>query len=193
MLSSSISPAYSEYFTVSLDALYQWVGSHHVPHFVISESAELFWMNQAASQLLRNSNDLKLQNGHLRWTGLGEDALATAIAGCAADRTQIVSFPSDGQLAVMRATNLGGGRIGITLGSLDRADRVRELSACFELTRRESLIVNYLIDGRSPEEIGRIGEMSVQTVRTHIKNIYAKIGVASREQFFSRLIPFLVA
>jgi DNA-binding CsgD family transcriptional regulator len=47
-----------------------------------------------------------------------------------------------------------------------------------------------VLDGEAAEGVGiRLG-ITLETVRTHIRNAYVKLGVGSREQMFRLLIPF---
>jgi DNA-binding CsgD family transcriptional regulator len=46
--------------------------------------------------------------------------------------------------------------------------------------------------GRTAEEASHELGVSLETVRTHIKRAYAKLGVCSREGFFHRLTPFVI-
>lgn len=50
------------------------------------------------------------------------------------------------------------------------------------LTAREWEILDQLCDGRSAEEIAALLVVSHETVRSHIKHLYRKLGVHSREQ-----------
>lgn len=50
-------------------------------------------------------------------------------------------------------------------------------SAKFDLTRRESQILSYVVDGMSNKEIAEILEKSVRTVETHRFNIMKKLNV----------------
>ena len=77
---------------------------------------------------------------------------------------------------------------GMFAGVLER--RVRELSSrkrqtgahSQELTERELAVLRLLDGERSNREIGRILYVSPNTVKAHIKSIYRKLGVSSREE-----------
>jgi DNA-binding NarL/FixJ family response regulator len=56
------------------------------------------------------------------------------------------------------------------------------------LTPREAEVVGLLRDGRSNAEIGQILGVSVETVRTHARHIYRKLGVRSRRDL-RRVVP----
>ena len=60
--------------------------------------------------------------------------------------------------------------------------RCAELSARFELSPREAEILVYLARGFSPAYIAKSLVLSVSTVRTHVRNIYRKLGIGKREE-----------
>ena len=52
------------------------------------------------------------------------------------------------------------------------------------LSPRENEVLNNILTGKSPREIAMVLYIEEGTVRTHIKNIYLKLGVHSKEQLF---------
>lgn len=50
----------------------------------------------------------------------------------------------------------------------------------FSLTERENKILELLLKGKCNKEIADITHVSVETVKSHLKNIYRKLGVNSR-------------
>jgi DNA-binding NarL/FixJ family response regulator len=58
----------------------------------------------------------------------------------------------------------------------------------FQLTRRELDVICYLTKGLSDNEIGEKLYISRQTVHTHTKNIYKKLGAKSRIELYRRVI-----
>jgi DNA-binding NarL/FixJ family response regulator len=50
------------------------------------------------------------------------------------------------------------------------------------LTRRESEVLPLLRDGRSNAEIALVLSVGIETIRTHTRNIYRKLGVSSRRE-----------
>jgi DNA-binding CsgD family transcriptional regulator len=58
----------------------------------------------------------------------------------------------------------------------------------FQLSRRELDVIYYLIRGLSDNEIGEKLYISRQTVHTHTKNIYKKLGAKSRIELYRRVI-----
>jgi DNA-binding CsgD family transcriptional regulator len=58
----------------------------------------------------------------------------------------------------------------------------------FQLSRRELDVIYYLTRGLSDNEIGEKLYISRQTVHTHTKNIYKKLGAKSRIELYRRVI-----
>lgn len=69
--------------------------------------------------------------------------------------------------------------------SIDQAFRTFGRAA---LTQRERSVVEYVLKGHSSEAIGAILGIAPGTVRIHRKNIYAKLGIRSQGELFSRFI-----
>jgi DNA-binding CsgD family transcriptional regulator len=77
----------------------------------------------------------------------------------------------------------------VTLSGLSDEKKLETtLQARFQLSRREIDVIYYLTRGLSDDEIGEKLYISRQTVHTHIKNIYKKLGVKSRIELYRRVI-----
>ena len=77
----------------------------------------------------------------------------------------------------------------VTLSDLSDEKKLEAaLQDRFQLSRRELDVIYYLTRGLSDDEIGEKLCISRQTVHTHIKNIYKKLGVKSRIELYRRVI-----
>jgi len=77
----------------------------------------------------------------------------------------------------------------VTLSDLSDEKKLETtLQARFQLSRRELDVIYYLTRGLSDDEIGAKLYISRQTVHTHTKNIYKKLGVKSRIELYRRVI-----
>lgn len=65
-----------------------------------------------------------------------------------------------------------------------------DIASIFGLTPAEASIVKKLMDGARADCIAEDLSISVDTVRTHIRRIYAKMNVQRREQLFSEVAPY---
>ena len=70
-------------------------------------------------------------------------------------------------------------------GEVDVAARCAELAATHGLTARESEILALLCRGRSRPYIAETLYLSENTVRNHVKHIYAKLGIHDRQSLLS--------
>lgn len=101
--------------------------------------------------------------------------LAFGATGCLSKETQgrdivnAIHLASRGMHVLPRSAAAGGGvdKLGME-GS--------------ELTARESEVLELLQDGRTNSEIAEALEIGVETVRTHARSIYRKLGVPSRRE-----------
>jgi DNA-binding NarL/FixJ family response regulator len=78
-----------------------------------------------------------------------------------------------------------------TGGIVDPADRFDYLPEADILTAREAEVLQLLQDGLSNAEIAQALSVGIETVRTHARNIYRKLGVSTRRDLarFSRQQP----
>ena len=69
----------------------------------------------------------------------------------------------------------------LTIGAEDQVEcRVRQLTQACGLSTREGEILGYLACGYNSTYIAKALFISANTVRSHIYNLYRKLGVASR-------------
>ena len=65
---------------------------------------------------------------------------------------------------------------------------IKQTENTYGLTKRETEILNYLVDGKTVNEIAKITFTSPQTVQTHVKNIYHKVHVNTRGGLVSKAL-----
>uniref|UniRef100_UPI0035CC1B41 helix-turn-helix transcriptional regulator n=1 Tax=uncultured Sphingomonas sp. TaxID=158754 RepID=UPI0035CC1B41 len=66
------------------------------------------------------------------------------------------------------------------------------LQAEFSLTTAERRVIEALFGGLTADEVAANLAVSVGTVRAHIRHIYDKLDVGSREALFHKILPFSV-
>jgi DNA-binding CsgD family transcriptional regulator len=106
-------------------------------------------------------------------------------------KERIVSAESGQKFRIECSLIWKGGQISstpsfmVTLSDFTDGKKLEDtLQARFQLSGRELDVVHYLIRGLSDNEIGEKLYISRQTVHTHIKNIYRKLGVKSRIELY---------
>jgi DNA-binding CsgD family transcriptional regulator len=65
------------------------------------------------------------------------------------------------------------------------------LTPAFRLTEMECRLVSCLFQGLTAEETAKLMKVSIETTRSHIRNLYGKLSVSSREAMFARLLPYV--
>lgn len=146
----------------------------HRPDVVILDAARL--------RTLAEVRELSAEHPHTHLVLLVSDLsaeecaqlLAFGASACLARETQsrdvlsAIHLASRGLQVAPRVSSRGGGGGAMARGSL--------------LTRREAEVLPLLQQGRSNAEIALAMQVSVETVRTHARNIYRKLGVSSRRE-----------
>ena len=70
--------------------------------------------------------------------------------------------------------------------------RYLDFDTVFQLTKAEHRVALKLLDGQSAHQIAECSDVSIDTVRSQIRALYAKVGVSRREELFFRLAPYCV-
>lgn len=67
--------------------------------------------------------------------------------------------------------------VSVSPGVEEAPQDLEVLVDAFSLTRTEAHVLGEILDGHAPKDAGRRLEMSTHTVRSHLRNIYAKLNV----------------
>jgi DNA-binding CsgD family transcriptional regulator len=81
--------------------------------------------------------------------------------------------------------------IGCTLRSANSQVELADLSQALGITPAQSGIVRRMILGSSLEQISDDTGLSITTVRTHLRNIYARLKISSRDELFRLCLPYV--
>ncbi|MEI8304354.1 MAG: helix-turn-helix transcriptional regulator [Burkholderiales bacterium] len=180
---------------LTLDAIVSLVG---LPALVIDAECRVLSRNRAAARWLEGQRAMSLVQGRISWRSMAaQKAFASMLwklAQCGADaatseptRLQIASTDrvlpliiDCRRLDLSLARDLGKvSRFLLILHDLQDAPSVDRdlLVACFGLSPSESRVAGLLAEGESPSDIALILCVSMNTVRTHLRRISAKLGV----------------
>lgn len=176
-----------------------WVDGESRARLVVDEHLAVYWLSASAEAFLRRDQALVYRNGRLapRDPRL-EQSLRRFLANTS-DRltSECVTNPDTGEHLVLTAVRVQQpwqNVIGLTLHHAgERFDvALADVRQAFGLTRSERQVALHLLHGLTAEETSRELNVTLETVRMHIKRAYAKLGVSSREAFFHRLAPFVL-
>ncbi|WP_175857541.1 helix-turn-helix transcriptional regulator [Burkholderia anthina] len=164
-----------------------------VPVFLLGEHRELRYTNRAANQLIAMEPALRIVNGRFAPEGCVDDVQwrhAFARGGLLLRRTTGESLPL-ALMPVPEQSRLMRERPGVT-ALITAADlrspsaRAQRLRVFYGLSSAEAdLAVLLCCDGSSPQECAELRGVSIGTIRSQIKSIYAKTEVARAAQLTS--------
>jgi DNA-binding CsgD family transcriptional regulator len=87
---------------------------------------------------------------------------------------------------------LGGGTMAVTTHQPLVSDREwSQLTRSLGLTARQADIVQHLMLGESDKQIARELEISVPTVRTHLRKLFQKFGINDRVELILHIFAYL--
>lgn len=182
----------------AIDPVCVWAERDDRARIVLDSDLVVFWINSAAlrmagmTKLFDISQD-RLRIRDIRWAS----AFRSFVRSSSATISMLyIPRPSDDHImcsALNLETGHPTGMTGLTFRcmtdplSLDGG----ALEAAFHLTSAELRVVVALFKGRTAEEASIDLRVSVGTIRAHIRHIYGKLDVASREAMFNKLLCFL--
>ena len=162
---------------------------------LVSAELELLWTSAAALAQASLPGPFSLSNDRLILPQRRqEEGLRAFLAGLGAG-AGVWALEADGRWLV-RAEPIAPGEAPrawlLTWQAMDRADRYlwADIGLALRLTPSETRILHSLLNGHTVDQSADRLAVSVQTVRTHVRRIYAKLGVNSREHLFAAVLPF---
>jgi DNA-binding CsgD family transcriptional regulator len=181
------------------DYALRWLQIDPMPRLILDSALWLYWRNEAAERLLHDSPDLDARDGQLAAEDRqGNIALAEIVTNATNELSTctISCMDGDGHLLIQARllTAEDTRRVALCVqrtGSTHRSSYA-SFSPAFGLTAAEAEIAGMLISGKTADAIAEQRDGSVGTVRSHIRSIYHKLDVSSREMMFHRLQPFRI-
>ncbi len=164
-----------------------------VPVFLLGEQRELRYTNRAADQLIAAEPAMRILNGRFAPEGCIDDAQwrhAFARGGLLLRRATgeplpLALMPIPGQSRLARERS-GVAALMTAADLRSPSARAQRLRVFYGLSSAEAdLAVLLCCDGLSPQECAALRGVSIGTVRTQIKSIYAKTEVARASQLTS--------
>jgi len=175
-----------------------WLGVDATPRLICTQCCSLLWTNGAGQDALARGGALELRDGLLQAGDRNGQYLFARFVAELGPLPGSVALPfpdGDGHL-LLRGRQIGGDSesryLGIAFHPTGSGFRAlyADLDKVYQLTPAEYRVLGEMIDGRTADAIARLMKLSIETVRSHIRHIYSKLRVSSREELFSRISPF---
>jgi DNA-binding CsgD family transcriptional regulator len=177
----------------------RWLALEEAARLLVTDTLILLWANGAARCAFDAATDLALREGVLSTTQRSaQSSLMRFVEDCD-ESVSTLCLPCEngsGHL-LLRGRRLGSDAdnsyVGISFHrSIDFAARFADVETGFQLTRSEDKVLQKMLEGMTADEIAADIRLSIETIRSHIRNIYVKVGVTSREGLFARLRAFRI-
>jgi DNA-binding CsgD family transcriptional regulator len=160
----------------------------------LGPSGAIRWANSAFRSMLRGSRCLGIEREKLRMVN---DELSSALSrflpGCDGSPRIIRIAPDERGLFLLKLhvdRSTFGWTAYVALSETGLTPNRQLLRGMFGLTPAECRIAQEIAAGVSPDEVAIAHSVSRHTVRTQIKSLMSKIGVANRTSLLCALAPF---
>ncbi len=162
---------------------------------LVGSDLEVLWINAAALSLTSGRSQVSVGDNRLILSPRRhEESLRSYLAGMGAEPGLWVLKADEAWLVRVEpiAPPAASTAWMLTWQAMDGDDRYlwADLGAHLGLTPSETRILRSLLDGSPVDETAAQLSISVQTARTHVRRIYAKLGVSNREQLFAVALPY---
>lgn len=165
---------------------------------LVTPKLQLIWANGWATSMFAEATHLTLRDGVLTTT---EQSQAQAMKAFFKKTTDARSLwiCRAGELSIIvcsQAVRLRGGMsaIAVTVFPTQPTNRYlwADFGEPFGLTPAEVKVVKRMVEGANADDIAEQQSVSVETVRTHIRRTYGKLGIKGREQLFALIAPYRI-
>ena len=175
-----------------------WLDQYRRPRLLLDEGLAIVWLNGAAERELGRRRDIEKRGDLLATTDPARQAdLAGLLDRCEAGLATLCLKAENGDGHILfRARRLaraaGGRRVGMSFhrSGSEYTPRYVDLDIAFNLTKGETRVLYQLVEGLPADEVARKLGVSTETTRSHIRAIYAKLQVSSREGLFRRISAY---
>ena len=175
----------------------EWLEADSRARVLVKKNLHVVWKNKAADSLFESGAGLSLRNGYLLAAdrAVQDEIERLVVENRDGANWRILGKPGGASHVAVRSWRSNDaaahGLIFHTLAHVPLSS-IPDLPVEFGFTKAEQQIIKMLLAGRSSTQIASKLDNSVLTVRTHMKRVYSKLGINSREQLFASLTAYLI-
>ena len=178
--------------------LAEWTSRFSIASILLAEDLRPLWANPAAEAILAAGKDFQLSNGVFTCIDKGQGTELRAFLAGLGDEPAAWVYSRDDTHQLLRAETVRPAGLppatALMIYPIDSDDRFfwSDFHKVFELTPAETVVVKLIVGGAAVDLIAEELLVALDTVRTHVRRIYAKLGINNREQLFSKISPFRI-
>lgn len=185
----------------------QWVGASALAWFTQDQHARLLiglegkilWWNEPAIDVLQVCSSVRIREDNFRFDSNVDQRVFELYLAKLTNKlgTLAITLANDAGTLLFRGhlaenTPIPAAWLEIVRDDDEFRSIYCDVDTVFGLTRAEARIVQALLHGQTVAMIATTLTISVNTVRHHIKKVYGKIAVRSREELLDRLSPYRI-
>jgi DNA-binding CsgD family transcriptional regulator len=175
-----------------------WPSHGALPAFLATEALKVIWVNSALSAFDRTA-PVRVQDGGLVFADRARQVeFAAFIAQVGDTPSAWVLEKENGEFLLFRCEWLRPHGQQPAVGCVIHDSHARtpfvwaDFGRVFGLTAAEAVLARRLADGELLVQVAANLGITQETAKTHLRRVYAKLGVGSREEFYAKLLPFRV-
>lgn len=174
-----------------------WNDENSGSHLVIEDNLRIRWISPCAEELIGRSEFVRIRQnrlsvGSFENTQLFRTLITTsngeAVSLCLPDGYDNHIVCTAVALANEKGRRLTSVTVKLTVETPPFDGTM--LASAFHLTAAEKAIIEAMVAGKTAEQVSQERESSLGTVRVHIRHIYEKLSVNSREALFHKIMPY---
>ena len=173
-------------------ALANWVDGERRARLIVTRDLDVMWMNEAARALRDEGEAFAVSDGRLTPRS---PIIASLVLGARSEEAGCAVVPGEGgrhwvawTREVCAPPNV---LVGLTMQRARSEIRFQALIENHLLTPSEGRIIEMLLGGAETGRIAQALDISIETLRTHLKHAYQKLGVRSRGELFAEALSFV--
>ena len=171
-------------------ALTKWLDNESKARMLVTSDLVVRWMSEKAETLVE-AGIIRIRDGHLAPRSM---MVTNLLHNCRTDTSSCaISLDCQQRAWVIWARRLCEppiSLIGLIFNPPRLSSRFEALVETHTLTPTEGRVVEMLLNGFETGRIAQNLNISTQTLKTHIKHIYSKLGVKSRGDLFAQAAGF---
>lgn len=174
-----------------------WSETFVTPTLFVHGDARLVWSNRAAREMLASGRHLRVNHGRLTCADPTLDPDLRKFLAEVGPKPSVWLCRGDSEHVLLRGESVLGLASEALIGLVVTPTNVpvgghlwADFGGVFGLTPSEVQVVKLLTEGQRADEVAASLGVTLETIRTHIRRTYAKMGVGSREQMFAIVSQF---
>lgn len=174
--------------------LAHWIYQERQARLVTAPDGEVLWISAAARTRLEADASLSIRDGWLTGATHDTSQRLRSLLGAVSSAAPCWLSEDDGTVIwAQYIQSSGAGCVGLTFRYPGEGLDVGALAEIRQLTGAQTRILGLMLRGTDAAEIAVSLDISVETLRTHVKHVYRKLGVKNRGALFAMAMLFAQA